>query len=165
MDARAQRGGGSHLAGRRIATAGLALGTRCKDVLTGRRRKDTLTDMARYSGGPTIHRAMKGPRSTGVTLANPQAWKAEVITTLMAIQQVRQTCDHTELSTVKYARKSGLSWTEIAAALGVTRQSAWERWHEIDEALPKGDAWGPSSLNDEVPERFTDNGARDAARS
>ena len=102
---------------------------------------------------------MKGPRWTGAALSNPQGWKDEVITTLMAIQQVRQTCDHTEFATVKYARKAGLSWTEIAAALGVTRQSAWERLHEIDETLPEGDAWGPFSLNDEVPERFRGPGA------
>jgi hypothetical protein len=34
---------------------------------------------------------------------------------------------------VREARKAGLSWTDIATALGVTRQSAWERWHELDE--------------------------------
>lgn len=88
------------------------------------------------------------------TLKGPKA-----VTTLIAIQQVRQTCDHTELATVTYARKAGLSWTEIAAALGVTRQSAWERWHEIDETLPQGDAWGPFSLNDAVPERYRSPGA------
>jgi len=33
---------------------------------------------------------------------------------------------------VREARKLDLSWTEIAAILGVTRQSAWERWHELD---------------------------------
>jgi hypothetical protein len=38
----------------------------------------------------------------------------------------------TELSTVRQAREAGLSWTEIATSLGVTRQSAWERWHELD---------------------------------
>lgn len=53
-----------------------------------------------------------------------------------------------------HARKAGLSWAEIATALGVTRQAAWERWHEIDETMPKSDAWGPFSLNDTVPERF-----------
>ncbi|BAS11742.1 hypothetical protein AHiyo8_00450 [Arthrobacter sp. Hiyo8] len=77
-------------------------------------------------------------------MSSPQSWKAEVTVTLEAIQQVRQTCDHTELTTVKYARKAGLSWAEIATALGVTRQAAWERWHEIDETLPKSDAWAPS---------------------
>ena len=115
--------------------------------------------MARDSGGPTVQRAMKGPRWTGAALSNPQGWKAEVVTTLIAIQQVRQTCDHTELTTVTYARKAGLSWTEIAGALGVTRQSAWERWHEIDETLPEGDAWGPFSLNAAVPERYRTPGA------
>ena len=74
-----------------------------------------------------------------------------MLTTLSALQEVRQQCDSTELLTVRYARKAGLSWTEIAAALGVKRQSAWERWHEVDETLPQGDAWGPSSLNETVP--------------
>jgi hypothetical protein len=112
--------------------------------------------MARYSGGPTVHRAMTGPRWAGGATSSPQGWKDEVLITLMAIQQVRQSCERTEFMTVKYARKAGLSWTEIAAALGVTRQSAWERWHEIDETLPDGDAWGPFSLNDAatVPEQF-----------
>lgn len=108
--------------------------------------------MARYSGGVTVHRAMKGPRVTGLSRSSPQSWKAEVVATLTAIQQVRQTCDHTELVSVKYARKAGLSWAEIANALGVTRQAVWERWHEIDETLPEGDAWGPSSLNDTASE-------------
>ena len=53
--------------------------------------------------------------------------------TLTCIQEIRQKCDRTELSTVQQARKAGLSWTEIATALAVTRQSAWERWHELDE--------------------------------
>jgi hypothetical protein len=50
-----------------------------------------------------------------------------------------------------------MSWAEIATALGVTRQAAWERWHEIDETLPTSDTWGPYSLNDTVPERFHNN--------
>ncbi|SLJ95008.1 hypothetical protein SAMN06272721_101927 [Arthrobacter sp. P2b] len=68
---------------------------------------------------------------------------------------MRQTCDNTELVTVKYARKAGLSWTEIATCLGITRQAAWERWHEIDETLPEGEAWGPSSLDDSAPARLS----------
>ena len=43
----------------------------------------------------------------------------------------------TELSTVREARKAGLSWTEIAGSLAVTRQSAWERFHELDETLER----------------------------
>lgn len=104
--------------------------------------------MARYSGGPTVHRAMKGPRLTGLSRSSPQGWKAEVATTLRAIQEVRQACDNTELTTVKHARKAGLSWAEIATALGVSRQAVWERWHEIDETLTENDQWGPFELND-----------------
>jgi hypothetical protein len=76
-------------------------------------------------------------------MSSPQSWTAEVTATLRAIQQVRQTCDQIELTTVKYARKAGLSWAEIATALGVTRQAAWERWHEIDETLPRATRGAP----------------------
>jgi hypothetical protein len=91
---------------------------------------------------------------TGASVSSPDGWKQEVVTTLGALQEVRLTCDSTELLTVRYARKAGLSWTEIAGALGVTRQSAWERWHELDETLPDGEAWGPFSLNGKPPERY-----------
>lgn len=85
---------------------------------------------------------------TGASRSGPDGWKGEVLTTLSAIREVRRQCDSTEFLTVRHARKAGLSWTEIAAALGVTRQAAWERWHELDETLPEGDAWGPFSLNE-----------------
>lgn len=52
--------------------------------------------------------------------------------TLSCVQQVRATIDRNELATVKTAREAELSWTEIATALGISRQAAWERWHEID---------------------------------
>jgi DNA invertase Pin-like site-specific DNA recombinase len=89
--------------------------------------------MARYSGGPVTHRALAGPRRTGASLSSEEAWKHEVLLTLTSIQEIRQKCDRTELRAVREARKAGLSWTDIATALGVTRQSAWERWHELDE--------------------------------
>lgn len=75
--------------------------------------------------------------------SSPEGWQAEVVATLRAIQQVRQTCDNTELRTVKYARKAGLTWAEIATALGVTRQAAWDRWHELDDALQVGSPEAP----------------------
>jgi len=91
--------------------------------------------VARFSGGPVTHRALTGPRRIGAAATNEAAWKAEVLYTLRCIQEIRQTCDRTELNTVRQARGVGLSWTEIATALGVTRQAAWERWHELDEDL------------------------------
>jgi DNA invertase Pin-like site-specific DNA recombinase len=65
------------------------------------------------------------------------AWQQELLLTLRCVQEIRQKCDQTELGTVREARKAGLSWTEIAGGLGVTRQAAWERWHELDETLQR----------------------------
>jgi hypothetical protein len=89
--------------------------------------------MARYSGGVTTHRALTGPRRLGWNTKDPELWKGEVLTTLRAVKEIRGKCDMTEMATVREARKIGVSWTEIAETLGVTRQSAWERWRELDE--------------------------------
>ncbi len=43
--------------------------------------------------------------------------------------------DQAELEAVRAARLSGKSWAEIAAHLGVTRQSAWERWRDLDDSF------------------------------
>lgn len=48
---------------------------------------------------------------------------------------VRRLLDQAELIAVRTARRHGKSWAEIATRLGVTRQSAWERWRELDESL------------------------------
>ena len=101
--------------------------------------------MARYSGGVTTHRALTGPRRTGASLSSPQAWKGEILCTLQSIQAIRTNCDMTEISTVRQAREAGLSWTEIATSLGVTRQSAWERWHELDGEVQGKVRHGPAS--------------------
>lgn len=44
------------------------------------------------------------------------------------------------MNAVRAARGAGASWTDVATMLGVSRQSAWERWHEIDEPVPVGGA-------------------------
>jgi PASTA domain-containing protein len=46
---------------------------------------------------------------------------------------VRRLLDQVEFEAVRAARRSGKSWAEIAVKLGVTRQSAWERWRDVDE--------------------------------
>ena len=53
---------------------------------------------------------------------------------LADIGVVRRLLDQAELATVRTARRHGRSWAEIATQLGVTRQSAWERWRELDES-------------------------------
>jgi hypothetical protein len=45
--------------------------------------------------------------------------------TLTCIREVRAKVDRSELVTVQKAREIGITWTEIATALGVTRQAAW----------------------------------------
>lgn len=51
---------------------------------------------------------------------------------------VRRLLDQAELAAVRTARGAGSSWAEIATRLGVTRQSAWERWRDVDEE-PSGE--------------------------
>ncbi len=52
---------------------------------------------------------------------------------LADVATVRHLLDQAELVAVRTARRHGKSWAEIATKLGVTRQSAWERWRELDE--------------------------------
>ncbi|SPM29913.1 PASTA domain-containing protein, partial [Mycobacterium terramassiliense] len=64
---------------------------------------------------------------------------------LSDIGVVRRMLDQAELAAVRTARRHGKSWAEIATELGVTRQSAWERWRDLDdsargaESTPVGD--------------------------
>ena len=46
---------------------------------------------------------------------------------------LRRALEVAELSAVQAARAAGRSWAEIATMLGVTRQSAWEKWRDLDE--------------------------------
>jgi hypothetical protein len=52
---------------------------------------------------------------------------------------VHRILDQFELIAVRTARRHGKSWAEIATRLGVTRQSAWERWRDLDnDETPAG---------------------------
>jgi len=55
---------------------------------------------------------------------------------LADIASVRRLLEQAELASVKAARRHRRSWAEIATNLGVSRQSAWERWRELDESVP-----------------------------
>jgi hypothetical protein len=57
----------------------------------------------------------------------------EALKALVDIHLVRGLLDRAELVAVKTARRHDKSWSDIAAMLHMTRQSAWERWHaDID---------------------------------
>jgi hypothetical protein len=60
----------------------------------------------------------------------------EALQALVDIGVVRQLLDQAELMAVRAARLQGRSWAEIATRLGVSRQSAWERWRDLDAAGP-----------------------------
>jgi PASTA domain-containing protein len=57
----------------------------------------------------------------------------EALAALSDIGLVRRLLDQAELEAVRAARRDRKSWAEIATRLGVSRQSAWERWRELDE--------------------------------
>jgi PASTA domain/Homeodomain-like domain len=57
---------------------------------------------------------------------------------LSDIGLVRRMLDQAELAAVRAARVHGKSWAEIATHLGVTRQSAWERWRDLDDSPDAG---------------------------
>jgi hypothetical protein len=59
------------------------------------------------------------------------------LTFLSDVGVVRRMLDQAELAAVRAARLHGKSWAEIATHLGVTRQSAWERWRDLDDS-PRG---------------------------
>ena len=51
---------------------------------------------------------------------------------LADIGLVRRLLEQAEMAAVRTARRHGKSWAEIATRLGVSRQSAWERWRDLD---------------------------------
>jgi hypothetical protein len=61
---------------------------------------------------------------------------AAALTALSDVGVLRRALDELELEAVRTARRRGCSWAEIAVKLGVTRQSAWERWRELDPPEP-----------------------------
>lgn len=56
------------------------------------------------------------------------------------VAALRRALDHAELAAVRAARAAGGSWAEIATMLGITRQSAWEKWRDLDVPPGMGEA-------------------------
>lgn len=54
------------------------------------------------------------------------------LTALGDVARLRRVLEHAELVAVRSARRDNKSWTEIATMLGMTRQSAWERFSGED---------------------------------
>lgn len=56
---------------------------------------------------------------------------AQVRNALIAISSLRASLELLELRILRTARAGGFSWGEIARALGMSRQAAWERWADV----------------------------------
>lgn len=84
---------------------------------------------------------------------------ADALKALSDIGVVRRLLDEAELQAVQVARRERRSWAEIATRLGVTRQSAWERWRDVDDEPAVATAFDPESevyLSDGPPVRVPD---------
>ncbi len=67
----------------------------------------------------------------------------EALSALSDIGVVRRLLDQAELVAVRTARRHGRSWAEIATMLGVSRQSAWERWRDVDDGRSTAEPVAP----------------------
>jgi len=85
---------------------------------------------------------------------------------LSDIGVVRRMLDQAELAAVRTARLHGKSWAEIATHLGVTRQSAWERWRDLDDSPGGEQQRSPESAAlDDAAEHLLEMGARERRRA
>ena len=88
------------------------------------------------------------------------------LASLSDIGVVRRMLDQAELAAVRTARLHGKSWAEIATHLGITRQSAWERWRDLDDA-PRGEPQlsAPSRVVVDAAAQLLELGARERRRA
>lgn len=95
---------------------------------TYRVRQATLTSM---SAAEDWEQAQQAWRRLAARSGRPSD---DGLAALSDIGVVRRMLDQAELAAVRAARLHGKSWAEIATHLGVTRQSAWERWRDLDDS-------------------------------
>lgn len=57
----------------------------------------------------------------------------DAVEMLTDVQRAKERVAAAEAAAIRTARDQGRSWAEIAGALRVTKQAAWERWHAVTE--------------------------------
>ncbi len=62
------------------------------------------------------------------TLSITGDWRAEPLKVISGVTESIKALDGRLAEAVRVARKQGVTWEEIGKALGVSRQSAWERF-------------------------------------
>lgn len=63
----------------------------------------------------------------------------DAATALADVALTRHLLDELELHLVRTARKDSVPWSEIATQLGVSRQTVWEKWRDLDEEVSRND--------------------------
>lgn len=66
-------------------------------------------------------------------------WEAAPLDALCHSARVGVALDKLQRELVRQARNDGRSWTEIGASLGISKQSAWERFSAATEPVPPPD--------------------------
>ena len=69
----------------------------------------------------------------GRTLRLIGDWEAAPLDGLCESAGLARAVDKLQRDLVRQAREAGRSWTEIGEALGVSRQSAWQRFSSPDD--------------------------------
>jgi hypothetical protein len=57
---------------------------------------------------------------------------SQALRVLPDVRNLRTMLDEAELGIVRGARREGASWADIAITIGVSRESAWERYSFVD---------------------------------
>jgi PASTA domain len=106
---------------------------------------DSMADDSRDAGRRAWSRLSEWIQFDGGVEAHPHDGD-DALRALGDVGLVRRLLDQAEFEAVRSARRQGRSWSEIAVRLGVTRQSAWERWRDVDDdTAPAGDAVGAAA--------------------
>jgi uncharacterized Zn finger protein len=71
-------------------------------------------------------------KKAAVALSRPDASEADEIERMVALHRSREQVDREVASVVRGLRARGVTWTRIGEALGMTRQSAWEKYSGED---------------------------------
>jgi hypothetical protein len=70
----------------------------------------------------------EGPVRISNTLDITGDWRAEPLKVISGVTESIKALEGTMAEAVRLARRQGITWEEIGKALGVSRQSAWERF-------------------------------------
>jgi hypothetical protein len=61
-------------------------------------------------------------------LTQPEAPVDEALDQMVALHRSREQVDKEVAAAIRALRNRGVTWTKLGAALGISRQSAWERY-------------------------------------